>query len=174
MTQVHNGNVRVFAATFAAVLTLSACGADEPGEFVAPAAGSTDPTTSDAGVSVDADDGGSLETRGGCPVDKCDDAVLEELTGIPLPDFVEAYAYGTTERSDGLAVQQFFLRASVAEGGAFFDANLEAAGFEITFNYVDDVSYAVNFIDPQGRAGSITIGAREFHPVVMDVALQVA
>ena len=173
MTQVHNSNVRIVAATFAAVLALSACGADEPGEVGASTAGFTAPATSDAGDSGDAGAGGDLETRGGCPVDRCDDEVLEDLAGIPLPDFVEAFAYGT-HRTDGLAAQQFFLSGSLADGAAFFDTSLAAAGFEITFNYLDEESYAVNFTDTEDRPGSITIGAREFHPLVMDVTLQVA
>jgi hypothetical protein len=60
----------------------------------------------------------------------------------------------------------------VADAGEFYDAELESAGFEVTFRYAEGDEYSVRFTDQAGRPGQISITSREFQPVVMDIGLE--
>ena len=140
-------------------LLLAACGDDDSddGEAAGVTAVDQDATggDEDSGASDEGDDGAE------CSIGVCVDELTDELSAIPMPDSVDeiAESFDAPDRYS----QDAYFNVPFSELVDFYETELPAAGFEITQSNGSGDTHTIEFVDPDGRNGSLFIRTAASH-----------
>lgn len=147
---------RLLAIASAGLLLLAGCSGEQVAERLAEqaAGGDVDLDTDDGSLSIESDDGTSLDVGG----QELPEQLPEEL---PLPEGLAVHGSMAQEGADGTMIGfQATYDGTFEDAVAFFDAELEAAGWTVTDHVSSDMNglRAENwYVEGFGHAGMVAV-----------------